>query len=77
MRMCRAKGTRAIFHRWSEVAEVIPPSPMRGGHGGGQIKYTTAVVEFENGQVTEVMANDVVFFDTEKVMNELEKGATT
>ena len=67
MRLCRAKGVDAIFHKWAEVSEVIPPSPMVGGHSGGVIRYATAIVEFiHNGQVIEVMANDVIFCDTEK-----------
>lgn len=73
MRLCMARGAKAIFHIWSEVAEVIPPSPMRGGHQGGEIRYSTAIVEYENGQVTEVMANDVVFLDTERVMEQLQE----
>ena len=67
MRLCRAKGVDAIFHKWAEVSEVIPPSPMVGGHSGGVIRYATDIVEFiHNGQVIEVMANDVIFCDTEK-----------
>ena len=70
MRLCRARGIESIFHKWSEVAEVIPPSPMVGGHRGGEIRYATAIVEFiHNGQVTEVMANDVVFSDTAEVVS--------
>ena len=73
MRLCRAKGGRAIFHQWGERADIIPPSPMVGGHGGGVLKYSTAIVEYENGQTTEVMANDVVFQDTEQVMRRLQE----
>ena len=75
MRLCRARGVESIFHKWSEVAEVIPPSPMVGGHRGGEIRYATAIVEFiHNGQVTEVMANDVVFSDTAEVVAALKAG---
>lgn len=67
MRLCRAKGIDAVFHKWAEVSEVIPPSPMVGGHLGDEIRYTTAIVEFiHNGQVTEVMPSDIIFCDTEK-----------
>lgn len=72
MRLCRAKGVDAIFHKWAEVSEIIPPSPAVGGHPGGEIRYATAIVEFiHNGQVTEVMANDIVFCDTEKYAKRL------
>lgn len=73
MRLCRAKGIKAIFHRWSETSYVIPPSPMIGGHNGGTIQYATAIVEYKNGQITEVVANDVVFFDTKEVMEKLQE----
>lgn len=74
MRLCRARGTESIFHKWAEVSQVIPPSPMVGGHPGGEIRYATAIVEYiHNGQVTEVMANDVVFSDTAKVAKKLGK----
>lgn len=74
MRLCRARGVDAIFHKWSEVAQVIPPAIARGGHHGGEIRYATAIVEFcHNGQITEVMANDVVFKDTTDVMKRLEE----
>ena len=40
---------------------------MVGGRSGGEIRYTTSIVEFiHNGQVTEVMPNDIIFCDTEK-----------
>ena len=73
MRLCRARGSTAIFHRFSEMSQVIPPAIMIGGHPGGEIRYPIAVVEFEDGQVTEVMANDVLFTDTLEVMRELEE----
>lgn len=72
MRLCQAKGVKAIFHKWSEVSEIIPPSPMVGGRSGGVIQYTTAIVEFiHNGQVTEVMPSDIIFYDSETVVKEL------
>ncbi len=72
MRLCRAKGVDAIFHKWAEVSEIIPPLPAAGGHPGGEIRYATAIVEFiHNGQVTQVMANDVVFCYTKKYAKRL------
>ncbi len=68
MRLCQAKGVEAIFHKWSENSEIIPPSPMIGGHSGGVIRYAVAIVEFiHNGQVTEVAPSDIIFHDSEKV----------
>ncbi len=72
MRLCQAKGVKAIFHKWSGVSEIIQPSPMVGGHSGGVIRYATAIVEFiHNGQVTEVMPSDIIFYDSETVAKEL------
>lgn len=36
MRLCQAKGVKAIFHKWAEVSEIIPPSPMTGGQFRGR-----------------------------------------
>lgn len=73
MRLCTTKAIPAIFHCWEQVSQVIPPSPMVGGHGGGEIKYMTAVVEYRhNGQVTHVSPSDIIFEDTEAVAKELE-----
>lgn len=67
MRLCKVKGIDALFHKWSEVSKIIPPSPMVGGHSGGTIRYTTAIVEFiHNGQITAVMPSDIIFCDTKK-----------
>ena len=56
---------KAWFHRWTERNEFIPPSPMIGGHSGGMLKYTFALVEFEDGHVGEVAPERVKFTDTE------------
>jgi len=73
MRLCKVKGVNAIFHKWGEMSEVIPPSPMVGGHRGGEIKHFDAIVEFENGQVSTVYPSDIIFLDTEQVMRELQQ----
>lgn len=57
--------TKAWFHRWTERNEIIPPSPMIGGHSGGVSKYMLALVEFEDGHVCEVVPERVKFTDTE------------
>lgn len=57
--------TKAWFHRWTERSEIIPPSPMIGGHSGGVLKYALALVEFEDGHVREVAPERVKFTDTE------------
>jgi len=54
---------KALFHRWSEFANVVEPSPMIGGHPGGQIKYTLGIVEYEDGQVEQVHPREIIFLD--------------
>ena len=48
-RPCIVKGCKCLFHRWVEHSEIVPPSPMVGGHGGGELRYITALIECENG----------------------------
>ncbi|MEK5390192.1 hypothetical protein NSQ59_07380 [Margalitia sp. FSL K6-0131] len=43
-----------------QYSNVIPPSPMIGGHPGGVIAYPIAVVKF-NGKLKEVKLSDITF----------------
>lgn len=63
VRPCIARGKKALFHRWSDRSEIIEPALMRGGHSGGVMKWTSAIVEFEDGQVGEVLPRDIKFLD--------------
>ena len=54
---------KALFHQWEQFSEVIPPSPMIGGHGGGVVSYVFGIVETESGQVRRVPPNDIIFID--------------
>lgn len=51
------------FHRWVERAEIIPPSAFIGGHNGGIVKDTFALVELEDGRVMECRTNRIRFID--------------
>lgn len=62
-RPCIVKGKKALFHRWTERAYIVPPSPMVGGHNGGVIKDTAGIVEYEDGTVAEVYATNIKFVD--------------
>lgn len=62
-RACIVKGCKCLFHRWVEHSEIVPPSPMVGGHSGGQLRYIAALVEFEDGRVREVSPKDIKFDD--------------
>lgn len=70
LRPCIAYGNavggdpkKALFHRWVDVAEVIPPSPLRSGHGGGQVWGVCGLVEFEDGGMHMIEPRMIVFID--------------
>lgn len=52
---------KAHFHCWEECANVVGASPMIGGHTAGQIKYTLAIVEYEDGTIDEVSPKSIKF----------------
>lgn len=60
----RENPVTALFHGWSHVAEVAAPSPLIGGHGGGQLAATFALLEYEDGTVGEVPVNSIIFLDS-------------
>ena len=68
LRPCTVDGVKALFHRWEDFAAVLEPSPMVGGHPGGQVCETYGIVEMEDGQVREVKPSKVVFSDTSERM---------
>ena len=72
MRLCIVKGKKALFHCWEQVSEVIPPSPMNDKYQGGTIRYTAAIVEYEDGGVERVNPDKIVFQDTKKLMKKAE-----
>lgn len=63
LRPCLIKGKRALFHRWNEVTQVLPPSNMVGGHCGGGVSQTFAIVELEDGTVKECYPYEIKFLD--------------
>lgn len=50
-----------VFHGWSHYATVLEPSLMRGGHAGGQISETYAIIEGLDGKVFRCVPEKVVF----------------
>lgn len=62
-RPCYYKGRKAVFHKWSQFSNIIPPSPMIGGHGGGVVSGTRAIIETANGVVLEVQPMEIQFAD--------------
>lgn len=72
-RLCRVRGKMAIFHRWTELATVVEPSPLIGGHPGGQTNITLAIVEYKNGKVEQVYPGEIKFMDTQEYWTDQEK----
>lgn len=57
---------KALFHGWSTIAQLVDASPMIGGHPGGAISDTFAIVEYMDGEVERVRPEQIQFLDTEK-----------
>ena len=54
---------KALFHFWDYRSELYGASPMIGGHPGGQVSGTFAIVECEDGTVHEVEPKNIRFVD--------------
>ena len=66
--MARSDGkpARALFHRFVDVAEVVRPSIMIGGHTGGQLSNTYALVEFEDGRLSMEPIDTILLLDSDE-----------
>lgn len=66
--IARQDGTpkKALFHRFTNVAEVVAPSIMTGGHPGGQLANTYALLEFEDGRLSMEPVNRIIMLDSAK-----------
>lgn len=54
---------KALFHCWNHRSELYGASPMIGGHPGGQVSGTFAIVEYEDGTIHEVEPTHIRFVD--------------
>ena len=72
-RVGRANGKIAWFHRWTEISQVAAPSPMVGGHPGGQLSEPFAIVEYGDGKIDMVNPCEIEFLDNpnRKAMREV------
>lgn len=68
--LIKKSGKRALFHRWAEVAQIVPPAMTIGGHGGGMVKDVMALVELESGDVCMVYASEIRFLDSKGLFSE-------
>ena len=70
------KKIKALFHCWDHRSELCDASPMIGGHPGGQVSGTFAIVEYEDGTIHEVKPTYIRFVDNpmiEYVFTEMEE----
>ena len=63
LRPCLVNGKKALFHTWEQHSEILAPSPMVGGHSGGEIKLVFGLIEDESGQVVRVNPTAIKFLD--------------
>lgn len=59
VRPCTVKGHKAAFHRWVEHSYL----ESSGIVGGCRVAYVKGLVEFETGELVEVLPKDIVFRD--------------
>lgn len=65
LRPCWYRQERALFHCWEQISQVVAPSPMVGGHSGGVLQYTVALIELEDGTVREAEPTAIKFCDNQ------------
>lgn len=63
VRACYVGDKKAIFHGWFPFSEIVPPSPMIGGHGGGVLNFVCGLVEYNNGETDLIHARKIQFAD--------------
>lgn len=63
LRPCIVNGLKSLFHGWEQRSEVIPPSPLKGGHSGGEIKLTLGIIEREDGTIHKAYPEEIRFVD--------------
>ena len=64
LRPCYIGGKKkGLFHGWIDKSDIVPPSVMVGGHNGGVIRGTYALVELENGQIEQYYPQQIRFCD--------------
>ena len=56
---------KALFHVLSFESTVVEPSLMIGGHPGGTVACTMAIVELENGRIIVTAPASIQFLDNE------------
>lgn len=63
LRPCIVCQKRALFHCWEQRGEVVPPSPMVGGHSGGAVSQILGIIEREDGTIHKAYPEEIRFID--------------
>lgn len=74
VRPCLVGNRKALFHTWEQFANVIAPAAMIGGHPGGQVAQVFAIVEYEDGTVSQEHASSIRFLDIAETFGVEENG---
>ena len=57
-------GRRVLFHTWEQYSEVLPPSPLKGGHNGGVLAGVVAICETPTGEIVRINPANIKFLDS-------------
>lgn len=76
LRLCKVGQEIYWFHGFTQISQIVPPSLMRGGHGGGVVAGAYAILERRDGTVELAEAQRVQFLDTAKEFAKYEEEET-
>lgn len=76
LRPCKVGEEFYLFHGFTQISQIVPPSPLRGGHGGGVVAGAYAILERRDGTVALAEAHRVQFLDAPKEFTKYEEEET-
>ena len=77
LRPCKVGEELYLFHGFTQISQIVPPSLMRGRHGGGVVPGAYAILERRDGTVGLAEAQRVHFLDTPEEFTKYEEEETT
>ncbi len=78
LRPCKVGEELYPFHGFTQISQIVPPSIMRGGHGGGVVVAGAyAILEKKDGTVGLAEAQRVQFLETPEEFAKYEEEETT
>lgn len=76
LRPCKVGEEFYLFHGFTQISQIVPPSLVRGGHGGGVVAGSYAILEKRDGTVALAEAQRVQFLDMAKEFAKYEEEET-